>query len=50
MRRPQGKKVVKSLNVNKLTLPAVQLELAATLKSQLTEATGNDWESLKTTV
>jgi len=50
MRRPQGQKVVKKLNVNKLKLPAIQQELAVTLKGQLTEATGNDWESLKTTV
>ena len=50
MRRLQGQKVVKKLNVYKLKLPAVQQELAATLKSQLTEATGNDWESLKTMV
>ena len=50
MRRPQGQKVAKRLNTNKLKLPSVQQELATTLERQLNEATGNDWDSLKTTV
>jgi len=50
MRKPQGQKVVKRLNVNKLKLTAVRQELSHTPKSQLTEATGNNWESLKATV
>ncbi len=48
--RPQGQTVAKKLNVNKLKLPSIQEELAATLESQLTDATRNDWDSLKTTV
>ena len=50
MRRPQGQKVAKRLNVNKLKLPAVQQELAATLEHQLAGTAGTDWDSLKTTV
>ena len=43
-------KVAKRLNINKLKLPSVQQVLATTLERQLNEATGNDWDSLKTTV
>jgi len=50
MRKHQGQKVVNSLNFKKLKLPAVHQQLSDTLKSQLTEVTGNDRESLKTTV
>ena len=50
MQRPQGQKVAKRLNTNKLKLPSVQKELATTLERQLNEATGNGWGSLKTTV
>ena len=50
MRGPQGQKVAKRLNTNKLKLPSVQKELATTLERQLNEATGNGWGSLKTTV
>jgi len=49
-RRPQGQKVAKRLQVNKLKLPAVQQELAATLECQLAEAASSDWDSLKTIV
>ncbi len=49
-RRPQGQTVVKKLNVNNPKLPSIQEELSATLESQLTEATGNDSDSLKTMV
>ena len=50
MRRPQGQKVSKRLNTNKLKRPSVQQELATTLESLLNEAAGNNWDSLKTTV
>ena len=50
MWRPQGQKVAKRLNTNKLELPSVQQELATTLESQWNDAAGNDWDSLKTTV
>jgi len=40
---------LKRLNTNKLKLPSQQ-ELATTLESQLNEASGNNWDSLKTTV
>ena len=50
MRRPQGQKIAKLLNTHKLKLQSVQHELAITLERQLNEGTGNDWDSLKTTV
>ncbi len=49
-RRPHGQTVVKKLNVNKLKLCSVQENPAATLESQLTEATRKDRDSLKTAV
>ena len=49
-RRPQGQKVAKRLNVNKLKLPSVQEELSTTLSQQLSEVKGSDWDSLKTTI
>ena len=50
MRRPQGLKVAKRLNTNKLQFPSVQQELATTLESQVKEVPSNDWDSLKRTI
>jgi exonuclease III len=49
-RRPQGQKVAKRLNVNKLKLPSAQEELSTAMSQQLPEVSSNDWDSLKTIV
>ena len=49
-RRPQGQKVAKRLNVDKLKLPSVQEELSSTLSQELSEVTSSDWDSLSTAI
>ena len=49
-RRPQGQKVAKRLNVNKLKVSSVEDEFSAILSEQLLEVPGNDWDALKTTL
>ena len=50
MRRPQGQKALKRLDVIKLKIPKVQQEVATNLEQELLRVESNDWEFMKKTI
>ena len=50
MRRPQGQKALKRLDVTKLKIPKVQQEFATNLEHELLRVENNDWEFMKETI
>ena len=50
MRKPQGQKALKRLDVTKLKIPKVQQEFAINLERELSRVESNDWEFMKETI